>query len=48
MVDHAIVYAIGDEKQPYVSALEEGDGDRQEMPAYILRSMRDVMLYTTA
>ena len=48
MVNHAIVYAIGDEKQPYVSALEDGDGDRQEMPAYILRSMRDVVLYTTA
>jgi 6-phosphogluconolactonase/glucosamine-6-phosphate isomerase/deaminase len=48
MVDTAIVYAIGAEKQQHITALENGDGDLQGMPASIMRAMRDVTLYTNA
>lgn len=48
IVDTAIVYAIGTEKQKHITALEKGEGDRQEMPAFIMRTMRDVTLYTNA
>ena len=45
-VDHAVVFAAGEEKRRIVATLEAGECDIQSMPACIFTKMSDATLYT--
>ena len=45
-VDHAVVFAVGEEKRRILAALEAGECDIQSTPACIFTKMSDTTLYT--
>ena len=45
-IHHAVVYAVGEEKRPALTAVLGEEGTLHETPARVLRGLRDVQLYT--
>lgn len=46
MLDKAVIYAVGDEKQPALSSLYYEEVSSSEQPAQVLKSVRDCTLFT--
>jgi len=46
MVDHAVVYVVGEEKRATFERVLAENGALAETPARIIREMKDVRLFT--